>query len=268
MRKILFTIFFLATANVILPAQKQHILKSVHIPVPDTVWVFTPSEYESHPSDRYPLVYLLHGWQGSYHQWNDIIDCQGLADRFGFIIVCPDGLIDSWYINSPAVKQSQYADFFFRDLMPFIAATYRTDAENLFITGLSMGGHGALYLFAQKADFFRSAGSLSGVLDLSFCWNEYSINDYLGIHSKKSGIKALNAYSVKGNINKIAGSGREIIITCGSSDRFYALNNQFKQACDENKIKATYIISPGGHDYVYWKSAVGYHFDFFSKRLK
>lgn len=268
MKRIFVTLFFLVAACLTIQAKNQHVLNSNHLPASDTVWVFTPSDYITNPEKHYPVVYLLHGWNGSYHQWNDITDCQNLADRYGFIIVCPDALTDSWYINSPAIKQSQYADFFFLDLMPFISENYHTDPENIFITGFSMGGHGALFLFAQKPTLFRSAGSLSGVLDLSFCWNEYRIDDYLGIHNKTSGINELNTYSVTGNIKNIADAGKEIIFTCGSSDRFFELNNQFKRSCNENNIVATYIISPGGHDYPYWKSAIGSHFDFFAKKIK
>lgn len=268
MKNVLCSLVILVSLTSNLLGQKQHILKSNHLPAPDTVWVYTPPEYQSNPEKIFPVVYLLHGWNGSYHQWNDITDCQALADRYGFIIVCPDGLVDSWYINSPAISKSRYADFFFLDLMPLISEKYRTDPANVFITGLSMGGHGAIYLFAQKPGLFRSAGSLSGVLDLGFCWNEYGINKYLGITSQKTGASQLKSFSVTGNLNKIAGAGKEIIFTCGSSDRFYPLNNLFKKQCDEYKINATYIITPGGHDKAYWKSAIGFHFDFFTKKIK
>lgn len=268
MKTLLISLVLIAVVVSGLSAQKQHIISSKHISKADTVWVFTPSDYNANPVKTYPLIYLLHGWSGSYHQWNDIMDCQKYADQYGFIIVCPDGLYDSWYINSPAIKESQYADFFFMDLFPFITKSYRIDSKNVFITGLSMGGHGALYLFEQKPGLFRSAGSLSGVLDLTNFWNNYRIMDYLGIKDQKNGSEVLKSYSVTGNIDKIAHSGKEIIFTCGTSDPFYEVNNEFMRKCNESKIKATYISSPGGHDNPYWKSAISYHFDFFSKTIK
>jgi len=266
-RKILTITFFLIAGFSCTKAQKQHVLTSKYIAKADTIWVFTPSGYEANPSGSYPLIYLLHGWSGTYHQWNDIINCQNYADRYGFIIVCPDGLYDSWYINSPAIKQSQYADFFFSDLMPFVSENYRIDNKNIFITGLSMGGHGALYLFSQKSELFRSAGSLSGVLDLTDWFDSYAILDYLGIKDKASGNSLLNTYSVAGNIENIARSGKEIIFSCGTSDQFYGINSDFKQKCDEARIKATFISGPGTHDYPYWKSTIGYQFVFFAGRV-
>ncbi len=267
MRNILLTLAILVTLISGVSAQKQFILASKNIAKPDTVWVFTPSDYSANPAKSYPLIYLLHGWSGTYHQWNDIMDCQRYADKYGFVIICPDGLYDSWYINSPAIKQSQYADFFFLDLMPFISKTYHIDSKNVFITGLSMGGHGALYLFEQKPELFRSAGSLSGVLDLSHNRNDYRISEYLGLKAGPSDEKVLTAYSVSGNIDKIFRSGKEIIFSCGTTDPFYKINNNFRVKCDESEVKATYISSPGAHDYAFWKSAIGFHFEFFRNRI-
>jgi S-formylglutathione hydrolase FrmB len=267
MKRTFILLLILACLHPVTHAQRQYILKSAHIAVSDTIWVFTPMGYSKTVSVKFPVVFLLHGWNGSYHQWNDITDCQSLADRYGFIIVCPDGLTDSWYINSPAIKSSQYTDFFFLDLFPFITSHYRTDSSNVFITGLSMGGHGALYLFAQHPDLFRSAGSLSGVLDLGFCGREYGIDTYLGIPAGETGKEILTSWSVSGQIDRIADSEKKIILSCGSSDRFFELNNTFKRLCDTHDIDATYFVSPGGHDYPYWKSAIGAHLDFFRKMV-
>lgn len=249
-------------------AQKQHVLTSDYIAKNDTIWVFTPSDYNTQTVKNYPVIYLLHGWSGNYHQWNDITDCQKYADQYGFIIVCPDGLYDSWYFNSPAIKQSQYADFFFLDLFPFVTKTYRVDTKNVFITGLSMGGYGALYLFEQKPELFRSAGSISGLLDLANNRNDYRISDYLGLKNDKSDEKTLNAFSVTGNIDKIVGTGKELIFSCGVDDPFYKVNNEFRKICDEKKIDATYISNPGTHNYPYWKHNISSHFEFFTEQIK
>jgi putative tributyrin esterase len=268
MRNILFLPALLIVLVSCSAAQKQHVLTSEHIAKADTVWVFTPSDYTANPAKTYPLIYLLHGWSGSYRQWNDIMDCQSYADKYGFIIVCPDGLYDSWYINSPAIKESQYSDFFFMDLFPFITKTYRVDSKNVFVTGFSMGGHGALYLFEQKPGLFSSAGSLSGVLDLANSRNDYRISEYLGLKKDISDEKILKAYSVVGNIQKIAASGKEIIFSCGVADPFYKVNNEFLAKCNESKISATYISNPGAHNYEYWKSNIGMHFEFFKNKIQ
>lgn len=258
--------FLAALFTTLLQAQEQKILKSKHLKVPDTIWIFRP-EGTTEPKNGYPAVFLLHGWSGSYHQWNDITNCQDLANRYGMIIVCPDALYDSWYFNSPGISQSQYADFFFQDLMPFVSKVARIDTKNIFITGLSMGGHGALYLFSQRPELFRSAGSMSGVLDLEPVRNEYRIKEYLGLNGSNKDKELLEKFSVAGNIGKIASAGKEIIFSCGTSDRFFPMNEQFRHLCEEAKINATYIIGPGGHNYPYWKTAVSLHLAFFKDRI-
>lgn len=265
MKKIAFILFFFFSINCAVPAQVQHILKSANLEKNDTVWVFTPSDYHTNNSTNYPIIFMMHGWSGNYHQWNDIMDCQSYADKYSYIVVCPDGLYDTWYMNSPALENSQYFDFFFEELVPKIFKEYKIDRNNVFITGLSMGGHGALYLFAQKPELFKSAGSISGVLDLSESSDEYGIKTHMGLTHNEKDKAILMKYSVIGNIDKIAKTEKEIVFSCGTDDQFYEINNEFRKKCDEVDIKAVYISAPGGHNYEYWKDAIKYQFLFFDQ---
>lgn len=266
MKKILAAGLLLLAFLPAIAAKHQHVLKTKNLSKPDTVWVFTPAAYDAKPAAT-PVVFLLHGWNGSYHQWNDIHDCQALANRYGFILVCPDALTDSWYFDSPAIPGLQYTAFFFGDLLPFVDKNYRTDPKNRFVTGLSMGGHGALLLYSQKPELFRSAGSISGVLELGPVRSEYGIGKDLGLTGGPADDPLLESRSVAGNIAKIAAAGKEIIFSCGEADRFYPMNLRFKQACDEQKIKATWITGPGTHNYAYWKSAIGLQLAFFAEQV-
>lgn len=266
MKKILLTALLFSCLLSLRAHREQIVLRSSYLSKPDTVWVFTPAGYGTQTARNYPVVYLLHGWSGSYHQWDDIMGCQQYADQYGFILVCPDGMYDSWYVNSPAIRKSQYEDFFFRDLYPKIEKSFRIDKTNVFITGLSMGGHGALYLFSKHPDYFRNAGSLSGVVDLNDCPTEFGIPEHLGLNKSASDKQKLLAYSVVGNLDKIAASGKEILFSCGTSDRFFSINKDFKEKCDAKGIRSTFIPGPGGHDYPYWKANIGDHLKFFSKQ--
>ena len=268
MKKLVLSILFLYLLNFNVSARDQLVLQSDNINKLDTVWTFTPSNYDENSIQDYPIIFLLHGWSGNYMQWNDIMDCQSYADKFGFIIVCPDGLYNSWYINSPAIEGSQYASFFFNELVPEIFKKYRINDNKVFITGLSMGGHGSLYLFSKKPELFKSAGSISGVVDLSFCPDDYEIRNYLGLKNDEKDQKKLDEFSVIGNIEKIAEAKKKIIFSCGTEDPFYKLNNELRKKCDELKIKATYISDPGGHNYDYWNTAIKYHFHFFSQMIR
>lgn len=251
----------------ILFSQNQYVFESENLLKSDTVLVFTPENYSENNDINYPLVYLLHGWSGNYHQWDDIIDCQSYANKYGFIIVCPDGLYDSWYLNSPDKNENQYEDFFVDELWPFINNKFKVENDEIFITGLSMGGHGALYLFENHPSFFKSAGSLSGLLDLNLWQNEYGISRVLELNNSDDDIRKLWNYSVAGNIYKIKSSKKTIIMSCGTEDPFYKINTDFVEECNKNGIEITFIEKSGGHNSDFWGSSIDKHFKFFNKQI-
>ena len=88
----------------------------------DTILVFKPREYNQ--TEKFPLVYLLHGYSENYKQWSQTTDLQKLADYYGFIIVTPDGFT-SYYINSPINNSSQYEDFFFKELVTKVHQSFQ-----------------------------------------------------------------------------------------------------------------------------------------------
>ena len=124
--------------------------------------IVTPDNYTS--AKELPVVYLLHGYSGNHLDW--ITKAKGFenaADQYNLIIVCPDGGYGSWYWNSPVDPKSQYETFVSDELVKTIDAKYKTikDRTGRAITGLSMGGHGALYLAIKHQDVFGAAGSMS-----------------------------------------------------------------------------------------------------------
>ena len=245
-------------------AQDQVIYQSKNLPRADTTWVFKPSDY--HKLQKMPVIFLLHGYSGNYKQWNGIMDAQKYADKYGFIIVCPDGLFSSWYLNSPVKKDWQFESFFFDELYPDIQKKYKTDSNNVFITGLSMGGHGALHLFITRPDLFSGAGSTSGGVKLSDGFGKFGLGDLLGNPPIESGL--WKKYSVNDNIAQLKGNTKPIIFDCGASDFFYVGNNELKQKCDELKLNATYISQPGAHNKAYWMKSIAQQFDFFKTKIK
>ena len=265
MKKYLLLAIFVCGYIVQVFSQQQFVLQSSYLPKADTIWVFAPASYAENSNQSYPAIYLIHGYSGNYHQWDDMIDCQEYADKYGFIIICPDGLYDSWYINSPAKMEIQFESFFMSDLMPFISDKFRTQQQNTFITGLSMGGHGALYLFALHPASFKSAGSLSGLLQLDSWRNHYGIDQILGLAETENDDQLLSEFSVAGNIDKIKAANKKIIVSCGTEDPFYTINTSFVDDCKSCNIDVRFIKSTGGHTNAYWASAIGDQFDFFRK---
>lgn len=248
-------LFFLSIE--ILP-QEKIITVSEFLTYADTTLVFTPAQYI--PEESFPLVFLLHGWSGNYNQWNEIISLQLIADAYNFIIVSPSGFYDSWYINSITDKNMLWEKYFIEVLYPFIATSYNIDSSNVFITGLSMGGHGAMNLFFKYQDFFTAAGSTSGVMDISKFPERWGINNYLGLYDENGTIWKSN--SVNHIVNSINES-KPFIFDCGTEDFVFEVNNSFYELCLSKKLPFTFIAQPGKHNRDYWKKSILLHLDFF-----
>lgn len=246
-------------------AQKVHTFNSDLLPDTDTTLVFVPNDYN--PSDRYPLVILLHGWSGNYAQWDGIMGgLQQLANQYNFIICCPDGFYDSWYVNSPIKSNSQFETFFISILIPSLRKEYYIDANNIFISGLSMGGHGALTLFLKNSALFNSAASTSGILDITEFPDKWGIAKVMGNYeSHQEQWKDNTVFYLLENLKDIE---KEILFDCGTEDFAYKVNEKTYAKCRELNIKAAFITRPGNHHRNYWNTSLPYHMEFFRMHLK
>ena len=257
-KKIFFIILF---CSVLILPQDSLFINAEYIPHTDTTLIFKPANYDS--AHSYPLLFMLHGWSGNYAQWNSIIDLQHYADTDSFVIVCPDGFYDSWYIDSPVKKNSQYETFFFKNLVPEVFNKYNIDKKNIFITGLSMGGHGAMYLFLKHPHFFKSAGSTSGILDITAFPKNWGLPKVLGTFDSDSTV--WKQYSDIYLLKNIKDWKVPILVDCGKQDFSYKVNENFVKRCEELNIPVIFFTGPGNHSRKYWKKSIVSHFAFFKK---
>jgi S-formylglutathione hydrolase FrmB len=230
----------------------------------DQYAVFKPDNYTE--SDKYPLLFMLHGYAADYKQWSEIADLQKYTDKYGFIIVCPDGNYDSWYIDSPIDSAVKFESYFFHKLVPEIFESYSIDKRNIFITGLSMGGHGAINLFLNHPNFFKSAGSTSGILDLTPFPDNWGINKVLGDQdqNRHNWIKHSAIY----NLDKIKNLNKKFIVDCGTEDFAYDVNRRFRDSCEAKGLKLKFIQTSGDHSGYYWSKSIPAHFEFFAEMVK
>jgi S-formylglutathione hydrolase FrmB len=245
---------------------QQNSGKSFKIPSKNLIYadsnlVFVPQDYQQNQTKKFPLLFMLHGYSGNYKTWNSIINLQEYANKYNFIIICPDGLYDSWYLNSPKLPKQQYANFFFQDLYPYLTKNYRVDTKNIFITGLSMGGYGAFSLFLQRPDLFKSVAATSALFDLRLYAKSYGLTKVLGNFDSKIWEK----YSLIEQIKKWKTKQKSIYFDCGKSDVFLQNNKDFHKKCEELGIKTTFVMSEGEHNRAYWEKSILAHFEFFSK---
>ncbi|RLD45441.1 MAG: esterase [Bacteroidetes bacterium] len=256
---VLFLIFWNSTSY----AQKTFVVETQYLVKADTSYIFYPKQKQTLFEQNTAVIIMLHGYGGDYKQWSKITDLQSYANKYNCIIVCPDGGKDSWYFDSPRQRNSKFESFFIKDYLPYLKSNFSIDTNGIFITGLSMGGHGAMYLFLRHPKLFASAGSTSGVLDLNASGLKYSsLSNRLGEYNDNKAI--FDLYSSINLLESIKFSDKPIIFDCGNKDHLYNSNKAFKDRCDSLYINATYFSFPGRHDRKYWKESIAWHFEFFN----
>jgi len=131
--------------------------------------VMLPSNYEKE-TRKYPVLYFLHGL-GENEQalmrsggWGLIEDLSREHKVGDFIMVAPEGR-GTFFINS-ADGHNRYSDFLISEFLPFIETHYRIirTRKSRGVTGLSMGGYGALRLAFAHPELFGSVSAQSAAL--------------------------------------------------------------------------------------------------------
>jgi len=243
--------------------------------------VVLPESYAKSKAS-YPVLYLLHGGGGQFSDWlKNTPDKQlvaRLADQYNLIIVMPEGDRLGGYLDSPVTKDNLFETYITREVVQKIDNTYRTirDRRGRVITGLSMGGHGGLFLAARHPDLYCAAGSMSGALDLNPAnWRidpdfrkriEPGFARLLGPLGAKPDLYA--AHSVVHMADQLKASGLKIIIDCGVDDFLIEPNRELHRRLVYNKTEHDYTERPGGHTWEYWQNSLPYHVLFFSNVLR
>lgn len=265
MKKI--AIIFLLGITIVSCSKKQPELltiKSDLIPDIDSILVFTPDDYKL--TNNYPLVILLHGWSGNYGDWNKLTDVQLLSDSYNFIVATPDGFYDSWYLNSPLIANSQYENYFLSELFPKLLSDYSIDTTKVFITGLSMGGHGAMTLFLKHPNLFKSVGSTSGIVDITAFPENWGMKNKLGELNSNREIWEMN--SALYILDSTSFINKTFILDCGTEDFAYDVNLDFAHKAKKLGFNFMFYSIPGDHTSKHWTKMIEKHFEFFHAQLK
>lgn len=217
----------------------------------------------------FPTVYLLHGYGGSYDNWIKLAPViRQIADDYQMIIVCPDGATNSWYIDSPIDSSYKYETYVAKEVPAYIDAHYPTLKNRKFraISGLSMGGHGGLFLGWRHADFFSATGSMSGVVDLSSSTQRYELSKRIGdtVNYKSN----WENYSVVNLVERKPSDSLAVIFDCGTKDVFIEQNRALHAKMLRLNITHDYTERPGGHDWNYWLNAVQHQLLFFRNHFE
>lgn len=248
--------------------------KGVQTQIEKPITVVLPENYSR--AKKYKVIYVLHGYSGNYSNWTELTDIEKLADQYDVIVVNPDGNFGAWYLNSPVIMNSQYETYIAKDVVNYIDRHYSTvrSKSGRGITGLSMGGFGALHVAINNQDTFAAASAISGGVDLRPFAAEFEIAKVLGEYSKNPTrwddiaiINNLHKLAV-GNTNwKKSPNNLAIMLDIGVDDFFIEQNRELHQALLSMRIRHDYVERPGGHNWQYWQKAIPYQFLFLTSHM-
>ncbi|SEL12983.1 alpha/beta hydrolase [Parapedobacter koreensis] len=226
--------------------------------------IITPDGYTI--KDTLPVVYVLHGYGGNYSDWvNNVPELKNTVDLHRFIIVCPDGGFSSWYWDSPVDQSFRYETFVSNELVAWVDAQYHTirSPKGRAITGLSMGGHGALYLAMRHLDVYGAAGSTAGGVDIRPFPLNWDMAKRLGSYAQYP--DRWEEYTVINMTHRLTPNALALIIDCGTEDFFYGVNERLHRKLLDRNIPHMYITGPGAHNWAYWKQSIGYQLLYFTR---
>lgn len=259
-------LFFAATAAAATVDTVSIYSNSMHKQVKAVV--ILPAGYAM-KTNRFPVVYLLHGYEGWYSNW--IIrapELKNYADSNRLIIVCPDGAKSSWYFDSPVDTAYRYETHIAKEVVGFIDKHYRTraDKKHRAITGLSMGGHGALFIALRHPETFGAAASMSGGVDLKEVGYRFDMPQRIG--DTISHAKEWHDRSIINLVERYRHTKLQITFDCGDRDIFINGNRRLHRKMLQLKIPHLYIEQAGQHNWDYWRSSIPRHLAFFGDFFK
>ena len=225
------------------------------------VRVILPENYEQ--MSNLSTVYLLHGFSGNSKDWDNNGEVSKWVNLYNAILVLPDGGYDSWYFDAPKDPTYRYETFVAKELVEYIDSHYKTRRDRNFraITGLSMGGHGAMYLSIRHQDIFGSVGCISGGVDIRPFPGNWGISKRLGTTEENP--ENWDEHTVINQVDKLKNGDLNILIDCGLEDFFYQVNCNLHDKLRKMGIAHDFYIRPGAHNWDYWRNAIQYHLLFF-----
>ncbi|PYV14995.1 MAG: esterase [Acidobacteria bacterium] len=213
-------------------------------------YVYTPPGYDA--KERYPVLYLLHGYSDDASAWTAVGRANVILDNLiaegkakPMLVVMPLGYGAPEFVQRTpqfgsvfrdaklrARNMDRFREALLEEVIPAVEAAYHVSAarEMRAIAGLSMGGSESLYTGLNALDHFAYVGSFSAG----------GLGEEFGAQFPKLGTSA-NAQL------------RLLWIACGTEDGLIQPNRQFRSWLDTKGVHHSDIETPGMHTWMVWR---------------
>jgi enterochelin esterase-like enzyme len=211
--------------------------------------VYLPPSYTTTTERRYPVVYMLHGINGSNVEWevrgmsqimDSLIRDKGIAEM---IVIFPNGS-SGWWVDSSA---GNYRSMIVDEMVPLVDRVYRTipDRDHRGISGVSMGGLGSFSIGLEHPELFSSIASHIGALNLT---------PLVGTPAERQQLAKLNPYVMVGNMTTEQLLAHTYYFDAGEQDDFgfYNAARQMDARLTEKGVPHEWQLGPGRHADSYW----------------
>jgi enterochelin esterase-like enzyme len=213
--------------------------------------VYTPPGYEG-SSDRYPVLYLLHGSGSTETAWTERGRAHVILDNLiadgslePLVVVMPFGFA---FQRAPgargdAAENKQQREGFWKDfvedVIPMVDKTFRVygDREHRAIAGLSLGGAQSLAIGLSRTDLFSRVAGFSSAMGAA--------------NNPQTG--GVNFDEVLADADKINSQLKLLWIGCGTEDTLFASNLAFSDQLSKHKIEHTLRVTNGAHTFAVWQ---------------
>ena len=218
--------------------------------------VYTPPGYEA-STDKYPVLYLLHGAGGDEEAWIALGRTVQIMDNLisqgkvkPMIVVMPNGNViqdaapgeghEGFYtpqFMAPKTMNGMY-ELNFMDIIKFVESNYRVlaDKQHRAIAGLSMGGFHSLHI----SRFFPNTFDYVGLFSAAIMPREDATGKVYSYFDETLETQMKNGYEL-------------YWIAIGKTDFLYKANQEYKEKLDAIGMKYEYVESPGGHTWRNWR---------------
>lgn len=216
--------------------------------------VILPKEVSA--NKRLPVVYLLHGGGGGFHDWSNYSDVGRFAEQ-GLILVMPEGN-SSYYTNSSDRPQDRYEDYVIKDLITDVERRFPADAgrNSRAIVGVSMGGYGAIKVALKHPEMFTFAAGISPAIDVPT--RPFSIKRIGQWRQHRSIFGPWGGKIQHENDPYVLAERADprtapyLFLSCGEQEGLLPANRRLARELDNRHFRFVFRTSPGGHNWNQW----------------
>ncbi|GAB3480393.1 alpha/beta hydrolase [Marinomonas epiphytica] len=216
-----------------------------------------------------PIIILLHGVYGSHWVWLQLGGVDKVYEELksshqieDFILVMPsDGGFQDGSAYLPTLNNGDYEGWIMHDLLDAVKGnlTSASDLSRLYITGLSMGGYGALRLGAKYASRFSGISAHSAITQLPQI-QQFTDTD-LEAYQCSTPHESDLLHWFKVNSLHLP----PLRFDCGQEDELYEGNANLHKNLQELGVDHNFQTFPGGHSWDYWHKYIAHTLLYFTQ---